>query len=551
MMIWETNLSNLINVSIFLICFLFIFFILIVSFFPFLKISINFSEWDFLSLKFNFYFNSILFSFILILVTFSVLVFSTYYLNGELNFNYYYFVLLIFVGRIFSLNYRNRIFTILLSWDILGISSFFLVLFYNNWDRCRGAINTALTNRLGDYFIFVFFSFSIFRSYFFLSLSFFSLFIILILILTAFTKRAQFPFRRWLPKAIRAPTPVSSLVHRSTLVTAGLILLINFNFLILHKNILIICLLFGIFTMFFSRVTALVEEDLKKVVALRTLSQIGFSIVTLGLGLRFISFIHLVRHALFKRCLFIQVGYIIHCSFGQQDGRNYRNNGNLPNFIQIQLMVTLFCLCGLIFSSGAVRKDFILEIFFRNFYIIFFSLIFFFSVYITFGYSYRLWKSFFLRFNKVFNHYRSSIFINFLRIFLVFFSVTFLWWLNLNLINIPSLFLYLDFYVPLFYTVFIFFILFIRLKIILKELVYKFLVDYLAKNSIYKVKNVKFFDLFLNNIISKGFSFFSILGFSSNIYLKRKNYNSLLVIIIIIFLMFWGFSLIKIYVLHT
>lgn len=174
------------------------------------------------------------------------------------------------------------------------------------------------------------------------------------------------------------------------MVTAGLILLINFNFLILSKNILSVCLLIGIFTIFFSRVAALVEEDLKKVVALSTLSQIGFSMVTLGLGLRFISFIHLVRHALFKSCLFIQVGYIIHCSFGQQDGRNYRNNGNLPNFIQIQLLVTLFCLCGLFFSSGAVRKDFILEIFFRNIYILFFSLMFFVSVYLTFGYRYRL-----------------------------------------------------------------------------------------------------------------------------------------------------------------
>lgn len=180
------------------------------------------------------------------------------------------------------------------------------------------------------------------------------------------------------------------MVHRRTLVTAGLILLINFNSIIIQELVIRVILIVGIFTMFFSRITALVEEDLKKVVALSTLSQIGFSIVTLGLGLSFISFIHLVRHALFKRCLFIQVGYIIHCSFGQQDGRNYRNNGNLPNFIQLQLLVTLFCLCGLIFSSGAVSKDFILEFFFSNRFMTFFSLIFFISIFLTFGYSYRL-----------------------------------------------------------------------------------------------------------------------------------------------------------------
>ena len=503
---------------------------------PIIKLSISILEWDFLSLKFNFYFNSILFSFILLLVTFRVLIFRTYYLNRELNFNYYYFVLLIFVGRIFRLNYSNRIFTILVSWDLLGISRFFLVLFYNNWDSCRGAINTALTNRLGDYFIFVFFSGSIFSGYYFLSFSIFRSYLVILLLLTAFTKSAQFPFSSWLPKAIRAPTPVSSLVHRRTLVTAGLILLINFSNLIIQKNVIRVILIIGLFTIFFSSVTALVEEDLKKVVALSTLSQIGFSMVTLGLGLRFISFIHLIRHALFKSCLFIQVGYIIHCSFGQQDGRNYSNNGNLPNFIQLQLLVTLFCLCGLIFSSGAVRKDFILEFFFSNRYIIFFSLIFFVSVFLTFGYRYRLWKRFFLSFNKVINHYRSSIFINFLSLFLVLFSISFLWWLNFNILNVPSLFLYVDFYGPLFFLFIIIFVSFLAVKILFKELTYKFLVDYLAKNRVIKIKNLKFIDLFLNNLNSKGFSSFIYLSLFNNNYLKSLNFNSIIILVFFIFL---------------
>lgn len=530
-------MSYLINISIFLISLVFLFGLIIVWSLPFIKITIFILEWDFLSLKFNFYFNSVLFSFILFLVTLSVLVFSTYYLNREINFNYYYFVLLIFVGSIFILNFSNSIFTILLRWDLLGISRFFLVLFYNNWDRCRGAINTALTNRLGDYFIFIFFSGSLFSGYYFLRFSIFSSYLSVLLLFTAFTKRAQFPFSSWLPKAISAPTPVSSLVHRSTLVTAGLILLINFRNLVIQTNLIRIILITGIFTMFFSSITALVEEDLKKVVALRTLSQIGFSIVTLGLGLRFVSFIHLVSHALFKSCLFIQVGYIIHCSFGQQDGRNYRNNGNLPSFIQIQLLVTLFCLCGLIFSRGSVRKDFILEFFFINNYMIFFSLIFFVSVFLTFGYRYRLWKRFFLRFNKVINHYSSTVFINYLSLGLVFFSIRFLWWLNLNLINIPALFLYIDFFSPLIFLFIIITVSFFLVKILFKELTYKFLVDYLAKNRILKIKNIKFIDLFLNNINSTGFSIFSYLSINSSSYLKSKNYNSLVILVFFIFLL--------------
>lgn len=163
--------------------------------FPISKIAFFLVEWDFLSFKISVYFNRIMFSLILLLVTMSVLVFSTYYLDGELNFNYYYFVLLIFVGSMFRLIYSNNCFSILLSWDILGISSFFLVLFYNNWDRCRGAINTVLTNRLGDFFLFVFFSSVLYSSYYFLNLSLFMGLSSLMLLLASFTKRAQFPFR--------------------------------------------------------------------------------------------------------------------------------------------------------------------------------------------------------------------------------------------------------------------------------------------------------------------------------------------------------------------
>nr|AJW75169.1 NADH dehydrogenase subunit 5 [Oscheius chongmingensis] len=525
------------NISIFLISVIFFFGMMMVWSIPFMKVSFFLLEWDFLSLKFNFYFNSILFSFILFLVTLSVLVFSTYYLNSELNFNYYYFVLLIFVGSMFMLNFSNSIFTMLLSWDLLGISSFFLVLFYNNWDSCSGAMNTALTNRLGDYFMFVFFSGSIFSGYYFLSFSMFNFYMTLMLLLTAFTKSAQFPFSSWLPKAMSAPTPVSSLVHSSTLVTAGLILLMNFSNLMLQKNVISIVLIIGLFTMFFSSITALVEEDLKKVVALSTLSQMGFSMVTLGLGLSFISFIHLISHALFKSCLFMQVGYIIHCSFGQQDGRNYSNNGNLPNFIQMQLLVTLFCLCGLIFSSGAVSKDFILELFFSNTYMMFFSLMFFTSVFLTFGYSYRLWKSFFLSFNKVMNHYSSTVFMNFLSLVLVVFSICFLWWLNFNMLNVPSLFLYVDFFGPLFFLFMMIFLAFVTLKVLFKELAYKFLVDYFAKNSILKMKNLKFMDLFLNNMNSKGFTTYLNLGLFNNLYMKSLNFNSLLILVFFIFLM--------------
>jgi NADH-ubiquinone oxidoreductase chain 5 len=135
---------------------------------------------------------------------------------------------------------------------------------------------------------------------------------------------------------------------------------------------------------------ALLEQDIKKVVALSTLSQIGFSRLVLGLSLNFFCLFHLLRHALFKSCLFIQVGFLIYKSLGQQDGRFYSGLKNSSVFLQFQILLTLFCLCGLFFSSGLVRKDFVLEYFLRlniNFIFLFF---FIFSVFFTFLYSFRL-----------------------------------------------------------------------------------------------------------------------------------------------------------------
>nr|YP_003433730.1 NADH dehydrogenase subunit 5 [Trichostrongylus vitrinus]ACX85096.1 NADH dehydrogenase subunit 5 [Trichostrongylus vitrinus] len=517
------------NILIFLISVVFIFLLISVMFMPFMKVSMSLLEWDFLSLKLNLYFNSLLFSLVLGIVTLSVLMFSTYYLNNELNFNYYYFVLLIFVSSMFMLNFSNSIFSMLISWDLLGISSFFLVLFYNNWDSNSGAMNTALTNRVGgNFFLFTFFSGGLLYGYYFLSLEFLCNFVLVLLLLTSFTKSAQFPFSSWLPKAMSAPTPISSLVHSSTLVTAGLILLMNFNNIMLNNLMMNVVLIIGMFTMMFSSITALVEEDMKKVVALSTLSQMGFSMVTLGLGLSFVAFVHLVSHALFKSCLFMQVGYLIHSNNGQQDGRNYSYNGSLSVLIQLQLLITLFCLCGLMFSSGMMSKDLILEMFFMNNYFMLFGLMFFLTSFLTFCYSYRLWKGFFLSYNKVIKFFDSSVIMNFLSLVLVIMSVIFMWWLNFNLLLMPTMFLYIDLYVPLLYIMFLLLLIYLLFKFIVKELMYKFLVDYLVKNIIYKVKNMKFMDLSINKFGYYNFSLMNSMNYVLNYYMSVFKYNNLI-----------------------
>lgn len=523
---------------------LFIFFVLFFMFFSFF-IHFFFIEWFFIVLKYSFYLNTVVFSLILLFVTLRVLVFSSYYLSGELNFYYYYFVLILFVLSIFSLNFSINSFRMLLSWDLLGITRFFLVLFYNNWDRNSGAINTVLTNRLGDFFLFIFFSFSLFLNLGFFSYSFILWSPVLFLVLTAFTKSAQFPFRGWLPKAMSAPTPVSSLVHRRTLVTAGLLLLFNFSFILINFKIIMLIFFVGLFTTFFSSLRAVVEEDIKKVVALRTLSQMGFSMVTLGLGYYLFSLIHLLSHALFKSCLFMQMGYLIHCSFGQQDGRFYNNLGGVPFFIQIQLLLTLFCLCGLFFFRGLVSKDLILEYFYSNNWYFFIVLLFFFTIYLTFFYRFRLWKIFFLSSSFSFFHYRRSMLINFLSFFVFFGSVFFIWWLNLNIFCLPSFFVYIDFYVPLAYLFLFFFILFFSKKFLLRELGTKFLADYLPKVAQFFFFNLKFNELFLYKFSHTLISFFFYNGSFFLGYLYSNYYSSLLFLVVLFFFFIWDKILYK------
>jgi NADH:ubiquinone oxidoreductase subunit 5 (subunit L)/multisubunit Na+/H+ antiporter MnhA subunit len=160
---------------------------------------------------------------------------------------------------------------------------------------------------------------------------------------------------------MRAPTPVRALVHRSTLVTAGLILIINFSFFVFSVNVLLFFVFVGVFTMFFSSIMSLLEQDMKKVVALSTLSQIGMATIVLGLGLFFFCVFHLFSHALFKSCLFIQVGVLIYFFFGSQDGRGFGGGWFFCFFLITQMLITLFCLCGLFFFCGIVSKDIVLE----------------------------------------------------------------------------------------------------------------------------------------------------------------------------------------------
>ena len=178
----------------------------------------------------------------------------------------------------------------------------------------------------------------------------------------AITKRAQVPFSAWLPAAMAAPTPVSSLVHSSTLVTAGVYLLYRaYDGLLLGRDVFEGLGYIRLVTLTIAGGAALVEVDFKKVVALSTLRQLRIMIFSLSIGLPIVAFFHLVSHAMFKALLFLCVGVVIHENKSFQDVRSLGHGWSRYPVSMSCLVVAMFSLCGVPFISGFYSKDCIVE----------------------------------------------------------------------------------------------------------------------------------------------------------------------------------------------
>lgn len=186
-------------------------------------------------------------------------------------------------------------------------------------------------------------------------------FLLIIVILASITKRAQIPFSAWLPAAIAAPTPVRALVHSSTLVTAGVYLLIRFNPLLIQYEIHKILFLVGALTTLMASVRANFETDLKKIVALSTLSQLGIIVFTLSLGFARLAFFHLLTHAIFKALLFICRGKVIHESGETQDSRAIGGLAVRLPYTSMCMNLSNLALCGFPFMAGFYSKDLLVE----------------------------------------------------------------------------------------------------------------------------------------------------------------------------------------------
>jgi len=279
---------------------------------------------------------------------------------------------------------RPSLLRIILGWDGLGFISYLLICYYSNNRSLNSGIITIISNRLGDIRLITALSIMWIRTN---NFSYFSIFYdvaIIFIIFACFTKRAQIPFCSWLPFAIAAPTPVSSLVHSSTLVTAGIFVLFRLSFM-LNDFFLFFMYSRGLLTIVIAGICGIFEVDLKKVIALSTLRQLGLIITLLGNNASDYCFFHLIIHALFKSSLFIRIGHKIHENNAIQDRRVLTNNWKNP-LLGFRFRLTNISLIGFPFISGFYSKDLRLESCINNEYSLINQFFIILSVILTLGY---------------------------------------------------------------------------------------------------------------------------------------------------------------------
>nr|YP_011010544.1 NADH dehydrogenase subunit 5 [Xenobates singaporensis]WPW47185.1 NADH dehydrogenase subunit 5 [Xenobates singaporensis] len=358
-------------------------------------------DWELLSLNstlitFTLIFDwmSMMFSGCVFFISSMVVFYSHSYMFDDVYKIRFLYLVLMFIFSMFMLIMSPNLISILIGWDGLGLVSYCLVIYFQNYKSYNAGALTILTNRLGDVAILLSISWMMnygsWHYFYYLNNNFdWSVYLIYLLIFAGFTKSAQIPFSSWLPAAMAAPTPVSALVHSSTLVTAGVYLLIRFSNLLMLFDCNFFLIL-SMMTMFMSGLGANFEFDLKKIIALSTLSQLGLMMTILFLGYPIFSFFHLLTHAFFKALLFLCAGLIIHVMNNTQD---IRFMGGLMNYLPMTVtcfLISNLSLCGFPYLSGFYSKDLILETFSFEGSNLFIYLIMYISVGLTVSYSVRL-----------------------------------------------------------------------------------------------------------------------------------------------------------------
>nr|UZH92101.1 NADH dehydrogenase subunit 5 [Sclerolinum annulatum]UZH92114.1 NADH dehydrogenase subunit 5 [Sclerolinum annulatum]UZH92127.1 NADH dehydrogenase subunit 5 [Sclerolinum annulatum] len=336
----------------------------------------------------------LLFMSVIMFISSNVLMFSKTYMEHEPHISRFTHLTLLFILSMNMLVLFPHLMILLLGWDGLGITSFLLIIYYQNSKSLAAGMFTAITNRIGDVLILVSLAWLLNNGNWMILnvwVNEMSPLIVAALMVAAMTKSAQIPFSSWLPAAMEAPTPVSALVHSSTLVTGGVFLLIRF-FPFLNQFQFFSCslLVMASLTMLMAGVSAMNEMDMKKVIALSTLSQLGLMMMSLTLAIPSLALFHLLTHALFKALLFMAAGNIIFSSSHNQDLRLMGSASSSLPLSSTSMLIANMALFGAPFLAGFYSKDLILEeiLFSQSNSLV--LMISFFATGLTSGYSLRM-----------------------------------------------------------------------------------------------------------------------------------------------------------------
>lgn len=350
----------------------------------------------------------------LLVVTFvstAVHFYSISYMKNDQGFNRFFCYLSLFVFSMIVLVLADNFAVLFLGWEGVGVCSYLLIGFYYKKQKAQKAANEAfIVNRVGDMGLmlgmFVIYwnigslDFDIvFKTIHSLSNTTISL-IAILLFIGAMGKSAQFPLHTWLANAMEGPTPVSALIHAATMVTAGVYLIIRCNEIyVLVPNIGLFISYLGAFVAIFAASMALVNNDLKRIIAYSTLSQLGYMFVAVGVGAYSIALFHLFTHAFFKSALFLGAANVMHATKGNLDIRKMGDLYKNMRITAIFMIISSLALCGIFPLSGFFSKDLIIKsVYSKNYEILYITLIL--TAFLTAFYSFRLiMKVFFVKTN--------------------------------------------------------------------------------------------------------------------------------------------------------